>query len=194
MDKIKWNKDTKSFSNSFDKLFTKYTDLDSKVISIFNKYNYYLMGGTAIEFYLNSIGIKGWRSRSDNDLDFTAKMKDLMSLPKILSELKSLDIYCVAKSLTYYKLKGKGIEVDILFDLDENLSDINELLGIKLVSPRYIIQTKLDRLGKIGIEDDRGKKDLLDIRDILLYIKKPNTKLPKLNDPNNFVNKINKLI
>jgi len=155
------------------RLFTKYSDLDDKVIKIATKFDFYLIGGTALEIWMNQYHLKFNRNRSNNDLDFTCSpLTEIKNINSFKSELKQLNIKSQIDSIGYYRFEHDLIQVDILTD-DANLIDRYGCLinNIKIMDPIYLYITKHQRSLKLGKNSERYKKDELDLKDLLQVIK-----------------------
>ena len=166
-------------------LFSIYHNLDKEIIREASKNDLYLIGGTAIEIWLNYLAIKGWRKRSNNDLDFLinkASSDDLYEFEDFLEDKGFERVDHLS-----FKLKNK-IKIDFLDYKQTSLRDDEYLLksnmfrminSIKLMSPVFLFTSKLSRavyLIDSKIKDIKGKarlnRDLRDLKDLLKIIKK----------------------
>jgi hypothetical protein len=155
------------------RLFTKYSDLDDKVIKIASNLDFYLIGGTALEIWMNQYHLKFNRDRSNNDLDFTCSpLTEIKNINSLRSELKQLGIKSQVDSIGYYRFDHNLIQVDILTD-DANLIDKYGCIlnNIKIMDPIYLYLTKYRRSIKLDKNSNRRKKDDLDLKDLVQVIK-----------------------
>jgi hypothetical protein len=174
-------------------LFSIYSDLDEEIIEKASECNLYLIGGTAIEIWLNHLRLKGWRKRSLNDFDFIINEASSNQLNRFRKFLKSKGF----KIIGNLRLKRDKITIDFFdygnsnYEFDENLLRPDMLKtenSIKLMSPIFLFSSKFIRVRLINsikikneIQNDRYKKDLKDLKDLLLIIKKSKLE-KKLNE------------
>ena len=156
-------------------LFSIYDELDEEIIKEASKYDLYLIGGTAIEIWLNHLGIKGWRKRSNNDLDFLINKASNDQMNKFKDYLRK-NGFTKKSELNY---NYNEIEIDFLEVLDEVNSDMFKVVNsIKLMSPIFLFTSKFNRISVLfcknrnNQESDRYIKDLKDLKDLIKVIKK----------------------
>ena len=149
----------KKFPSKETKLFTVYSDVDSDIIREASKIDLYLIGGTAIEIWMNHFGLSANRKRSDNDFDFQDYKADT-------ENIFTLKQWC--------ETNAPNVSVDILtssnylsFTLPELFQSVN---GIKLMHPYYLFLSKLSRACKEDDGSERFKTDFNDLKDLLILI------------------------
>lgn len=120
---------------------SRYSDLDDQVIAKMTEIGIPLIGGTALEVLGHYYGKKGFRKRSDNDIDGLTTSKYEQYL---LSEWLKKNI------------DPDKVQVDLFTDASFNYKDfIMSANGVLVMSPAYLIWSKLDRLSqkdKVDIE------------------------------------------
>ena len=158
----------KTFSRKSEervKLFTVYSKFDNEIVKKGSELGFYLIGGTAIEIWLTYFGIKGWRKRSNNDIDF------------LFNELDFDDRKYRGEFFKWQSknVDSKSVKVD-WFGIEGDCSEFlyKEIKGIKVMHPYFLFTSKYDRLQESDSEKDteRVKKDIKDLKDILKIINK----------------------
>ena len=170
-----------TFREVENRLFSKYHELDDEIIKTASKYDIYLIGGTAIEIWLNHLNIKGWRKRSNNDFDFISyhgnpgikKFAQFLLDKGLVMENEDL-----SNIMDFFKLVEDDkviLEVDLMTDASKTTFNFKKTLnGIKLMSPIYLFYSKFDRYAVLDPikHKDRYEKDSKDLIDILKIIDK----------------------
>jgi len=172
----------KTFSIASDKVgsFSIYHKIDKKVVSEASKCDLYLIGGAAIEIWINHLNLRGNRNRSNNDLDFITykynpkykRFKNYLLDNKFQLEESGF--------IDFYDLKEDGktvVEVDVLLDADRNtFRKISKVKGINVMSPVFLFSSKFNRFVTLDKLNHKEKftRDNLDLLDILKVINKLN--------------------
>jgi hypothetical protein len=136
-------------------IFSIYNNkLDSKIVKEASKNDLYLMGGTAIEIWLNKLKLDKWRKRSDDDFDLLTNRASNNQINNFYEFLKESRF----KKETYMKsFKFNNVTVDLLNNNEEPLKHdkiklkdnmfhtldsvkiMSEIISIKLMSPVYLL-------------------------------------------------------
>lgn len=160
-------------------LFTTYTKLDSKIVDLATNCNCYLIGGTALELWMNHFGFELSRLRSDNDFDFLAVHGEplLDKFSEGLNKYKANEV--VTDSMKSYIIKNPKIEVDLLISY-EHVPEMMfyELHGIKVMVPMYMFVSKFQRYVTLNFVKGKKKqfeKDESDLLDLLKLIERRET-------------------
>ena len=143
------------------KLFSIYSDLDEEIIKEASRNELYLIGGTAIEIWLNYLKLKGWRKRSDNDLDFLINRASITQLPRFKQYLRDNGLKDITKDVGHSRFESKDVTVD-LFLLPKydakvllkpdmyniaTLTEINKkVTSYKVMSPVILFVSKFNRV------------------------------------------------
>lgn len=129
--------------------YSRYSDLDDKVIKKATETGLPLIGGTALEVWAAATGTEGVRKRSDNDLDFI--------------------VGSISKSQEFSKwvkenIDPEKVKVDLMLVRSHDFEPYKTLVdGVLVMKPEYLLWQKLTR------GNDRDKKDikwLLSISDL----------------------------
>lgn len=151
-------------------LFEAYTSTDHQLVKDLSKFNCYLIGGTAIDYWCNKLNIKKVRHRSKNDIDFYSRA-DNRQLSNVKEYLTSNGFVGPTDGYVI-NVARPGQEVDILLDY-ENLP--NSLFikqdGISIMSPVYLFSSKFERY--INTRNKKRKEtDQIDLIQLLGIIDK----------------------
>lgn len=139
------------------KLFTKYSKFDSDIINKASSCGLPIIGGTAIEIWLTHYNLKGWRSRSQNDLDFIA---DMTKSSTKKSEIEFRDWVQMYTDDTKVKIDIFETHTAV------NPNIIRTIGGILVIHPAFIICSKVNRMTTLKPSDERYIKDKKDIWDL----------------------------
>lgn len=141
----------KTFSSTRTCLFSKYSEFDDLIVDSATENGIPLYGGTGLQYWCNYLGIKFYRERSVNDLDFCCDKSNsdgLRNFAKVLTQMR----------LSLSKLKGSDrivyrfqsftvpVSVDIAYKFSIIPGRYKELINNHLVwNPFYMFVTKLAR-------------------------------------------------
>lgn len=154
----------KLYLNESTELFSIYSDFDRSVIKEAGKYNMYLIGGTAIEVWLNYLNIKGWRKRSDNDLDFLA-----------VNSNNSNKTWIQFNEWTERNRITDKVKIDTLVERNVPKEFLIKIKDIKVLHPIWMFKSKLIRMSGLSKSKDKERyqtdfKDLIDILKVIVHI------------------------
>jgi hypothetical protein len=126
-------------------LYTQYSEFDDGIIRHASKLGLPLIGGTAMEVLSKYFDYPCHRIRSDNDLDF---ITDNDSTCKLLADWVSLYSNSPVVQVDVMLIKSHHIPPDYILEVD----------GVKVMTPEYLIWSKLQRF---------SSKDEVDIQWLL---------------------------
>jgi hypothetical protein len=176
-------------------LFSIYSDLDEEIIEKASENDLYLIGGTAIEIWLNHLGLKGWRKRSNNDFDLVinkASQKQRKNFEEFLINEKFKE-NIKYKAKNHSRFEYREIIIDLInygigkenflnpnmYKLIDPIKSKFKLFkikdSIKIMSPEILFTSKYERVWKLYLNKtrkDRYKKDLKDLKDLFLIVRK----------------------
>ncbi|MCM1441116.1 MAG: hypothetical protein NC131_18230 [Roseburia sp.] len=154
-------------------LFEAYTPTDHQVAKDLGKFDCYLIGGTAIDYWCNKLGVKKTRHRSNNDIDFWtfASNPKLASLHKYLND----EGFSFVDGCYMITATRPGQELDILIDYERNLPKhlFIKQDGLAIMSPIFLFASKFDRYLNTT-NAARKKTDEVDLLQLLTIIDRLN--------------------
>lgn len=141
----------RTFSYKRTCLFTKYSEFDDLVVDSATENGIPLYGGTGLQYWCNYLGIKFYRERSVNDLDFCCDItnkEDIQKFAKVLFslELKLSKLKASDRIIYRFQSFSKPVNVDITYKYTKIPQKYKEFIDDHLVwSPFYMFVTKLSR-------------------------------------------------
>lgn len=155
-------------------LFTMYEKTDGDIVKLGNSKGLSLIGGTAIEIWMNHYRLPKSRIRSKNDFDFISPK---VNNGEVIEELTRRGFKITSTDAGITTLKSSDTEVDILVDTNIKASHITNVRGIQLVLPVYLFISKFNRYRSLilraardeyaKVKVQRDESDLIDLLSIM---------------------------
>lgn len=152
-------------------LFEAYTTVDQKIVKAMNGFGLALIGGTALDVYCRTYGVKMSRNRSKNDLDFIAPAHKKIEPAIDWLKQNGFELKTDTKGYSIHlEMPDHSVEVDILVDYSKEFFDHFQVIrGIATMSPSWLFTSKFQRY--VNTTDSKRKatdeKDLLNWLEII---------------------------
>ena len=151
---------------------SKYSEFDDLIITKASDMGLPLIGGTALEILSDYYKQPNVRSRSENDLDFITN---------------SYDVYVSLNNWLYNNVDTTKVQVDIMHIISHNIPKelIIDIRGIKVMSPEYLIWSKVQRFTEKDKSDILWLLQIADIDLLEVWMERlgvTTTEIDKIND------------